>query len=90
MKYLYIKEEGKSELIKKGTEQEIIKYLQENFSDLFGWVWDKFGELREEEKEKFEALKKGVKDAQDLMDIDLDDVDHSWWTIYVTDKGEKK
>ena len=85
MKNLYIKEEGKLELIKKGTEQEIIKYLQENFNDLFGWIWDNFDELREEEKEKFEDFKRDVKNADNLRDISLDDVDHSWWTIYVTD-----
>lgn len=71
---LIIINSGEEEALIKGTDEEIIEYLKENESDLFGW-------MDEEARPTVEDL-----DAlQDIVDVEAlcEAVDHDWWTLEV-------
>lgn len=94
---LQIREEGKVEVLKEGSLNEIVKYLQKNYDKLFEWIEDSVREengisetriyedlsLEEQEvlKEKLPVLDNI--DTQRELKYELEKVNLSWWMLEI-------
>jgi len=79
---LNLLEEGQRELLKKGTLNEIVGYLNDNYDDLFSWIED------EEKQQPIELSKTELpdfKEIEDLQDLEreLEKVDFDWWGLEI-------
>lgn len=86
-KYLLIlKEEGQREELIKGSLEDIVKYLQENYKDLFDWMnsspWTDDGST--------EIELPGLTNIHDLRDLEmeLEKVNLDWWTLEIEEIGD--
>lgn len=85
---LNLLEEGKEEELIKGTLNEIVEFLQENYDDLFSWIED---EENQQPKELSRTELPNFTEVEDVEDLEyeLEKVNLDWWILEIKNKEEE-